>query len=91
MLNFPGAIRVDYFGPGNYSFPILMDNVKCRGDEQSIAACQHNGWEEHDCGHYEDAGVVCRNDSIPPTEGEYVLHLRGCLSKILITILDHIM
>ena len=69
MLNFSGAIRVESFGPGNYSFPILMDNVKCRGDENSIAACQHNGWEVEDCSHSEDVGVVCRNDSIPPTEG----------------------
>ena len=46
-----------------------MDNVKCRGDEESIAACRHNGWNRHNCRHYEDAGVVCLNDSIPPTEG----------------------
>ena len=70
MLNFSGAINVGSFGPGNESFPIWMDNVKCRGDEQSIAACRHRGWEEHDCSHVEDAGVVCRNDSIPPTEGK---------------------
>jgi len=70
MLNFSGAFHVGYFGAGNKSFPIWMDNVKCRGDEQSIAACRHRGWEEHDCSHAEDAGVVCRNDSIPPTEGK---------------------
>jgi len=70
MLNFSGAFQVGYFGAGNKSFPIWMDNVKCRGDEQSVAACRHRGWEEHDCSHAEDAGVVCRNDSIPPTEGK---------------------
>ena len=70
MLNFSGASSVDYFGAGNESFPIWMDNVKCRGDEKSIAACRHRGWEQHDCSHLEDAGVVCRNDSIPPTEGK---------------------
>ncbi|KAL9988042.1 hypothetical protein ACROYT_G002440 [Oculina patagonica] len=86
MLNFSGASRVDYFGPGNESFPIWMDNVKCRGDEQSIAACRHRGWDNHDCSHFEDAGVVCRNNSIPPTEGptlapgphpELKVHLRS--------------
>ena len=71
VLNFSEGIRVESFGAGNSSFPILMDNIKCRGDEQSIAACQYNDWEDHNCGHSEDAGVVCRNDSIPPTEGKY--------------------
>lgn len=70
MLNFSGAIRVDSFGPGNSSSMIWMDNVKCRGDELSIAACRHRGWGNEDCTHPEDAGVVCRNDSIPPTEGK---------------------
>lgn len=74
MLNFSGAFHVGYFGPGNKSFPIWMDNVKCRGDEQSIAACRHRGWNKHDCSHVEDAGVVCRNDSIPPTEGKWLIH-----------------
>ena len=78
MLNYSAAVyavRFAYFGAGNNSFPIWMDNVKCRGPEQSIAACRHNGWDTHDCRHYEDAGVVCLNDSIPPTQG-------NCLAKI---------
>ena len=69
MLNFSGAFHTGYFGPGNESFPIWMDNVKCFGNEQTIAACHHRGWGNHDCSHLLDAGVVCRNDSIPPTEG----------------------
>ena len=77
MLNFTGAIRVESFGPGNSSFPILMDNVKCRGDEHTIAACQHDGWEMHNCFHSEDAGVVCRNDSVPSPEGKHSLYTFG--------------
>ena len=73
MLNYSAAVyavRYAYFGEGNSTFPIWMDNVKCRGDEQTIAACQHRGWNNSDCSHYEDAGVVCYNSSIPPTEGK---------------------
>ena len=75
MLNYSAAVYAiryanTYFGSEtNSSFPIWMDNVKCRGDEQSIAACRFNGWDDHDCSHIEDAGVVCYNESIPPTEG----------------------
>jgi len=72
MLNYSKVVKVvrgAYYGRVHSSFPIWMDNVKCRGDEQTIAACRHNGWNVHDCNHNKDAGIVCKNDSIPPTEG----------------------
>ena len=36
-----------------------MDNVACRGNESNLSACPHNGWENSNCDHDEDAGVVC--------------------------------
>ena len=39
--------------------PIHMDNVFCVGTESSLFECSHNGFDNHNCIHREDAGVVC--------------------------------
>ena len=46
-----------YFGKGHDA--IYLDEVNCKGTETVLAECPFNGWYNHDCGHEEDAGVVC--------------------------------
>ena len=48
-----------YFGQANSNSPILLDDVRCTGQEVSITDCVRSDWYAHNCRHYEDAGVSC--------------------------------
>ncbi|XP_071330887.1 uncharacterized protein [Trachinotus anak] len=51
-----------HFGEGTGQ--IWLDDVACSGSEGSLTECQHRGFGEHNCGHGEDAGVVCSGAQI---------------------------
>ena len=60
QLGFPYAVDAPgsaHFGAG--SGRIWLDNVGCSGSERSVATCPHEGWGIEDCGHHEDASVIC--------------------------------
>ena len=60
QLGFQGAVAAKSsaaFGEGKGK--IWMDEVRCTGVESSLMECGHRGWGTNNCGHSEDAGVMC--------------------------------
>ena len=41
------------------NIPILLDDVKCGGDEIYLVNCTHSGFNDHNCLHYEDVVLEC--------------------------------
>ncbi|KAJ8040995.1 Neurotrypsin [Holothuria leucospilota] len=70
QLGYPGADSAEgfaFFGQG--SDPIWLDNVRCSGEEDNLLDCPKNDFGEHNCNHYEDAGVRCtRTETVAPTD-----------------------
>ena len=51
-----------HFGEGTGQ--IMLDELRCSGNEANLAACSHRGFERHDCTHDEDAGVTCEGKCV---------------------------
>ncbi len=60
QLGFSSASSFPYYATyGQGSGPVWMDDVDCQGKESSLFSCTHRGWGVTNCGHGEDASVVC--------------------------------
>ena len=48
------------YGSGSTSQPVWLENVYCRGTEESLVDCYYyRGWGNYYCNHTSDVGVSC--------------------------------
>ena len=53
---------------------IWLDDLECLGSEDSLSACLHNGWGEHDCGHAEDVSITCLPNPLASKFSHVLIH-----------------
>uniref|UniRef100_A0A673ZSQ7 Soluble scavenger receptor cysteine-rich domain-containing protein SSC5D n=1 Tax=Salmo trutta TaxID=8032 RepID=A0A673ZSQ7_SALTR len=56
-----------HFGQGRGE--IWLKDVQCSGNEGSLLGCSSDGLRSHNCGHSEDAAVICQGQSVRLVDG----------------------
>ncbi|EDV19642.1 uncharacterized protein TRIADDRAFT_61895 [Trichoplax adhaerens] len=81
QLGYTGAHNLDPFAQNSLtgSYPILLDDVSCLGNEPALAYCKHRNWSSTDCTHSEDVYVVCNAEKVYAKEWD--IRLAGGSSK----------
>ena len=54
-----GSTGVGFSEFGTPTVPILLDEVRCEGEESRLIDCLTDPFGQHDCSEFEGAGVVC--------------------------------
>uniref|UniRef100_A0A3P8TNZ3 Neurotrypsin n=1 Tax=Amphiprion percula TaxID=161767 RepID=A0A3P8TNZ3_AMPPE len=83
QLGFSGVAKarvMAYFGEG--TGPIHVDNVRCSGEERSLADCIKQVPGTHNCRHSEDAGVICDYGESQP---HYTKEVKVCGLRLIHT------
>lgn len=54
------AVQTSRFPVGDKLEMILFDGFSCNGNEGTLNSCSNHGFGNHNCGHNEDVGVICK-------------------------------
>ena len=54
------------FNSADATVRIFLDNVHCTGSETRLFDCLHSPLGSHNCGHREDASVICQGSPATP-------------------------
>eukprot|EP00742_Colponemidia_sp_Colp-10_P012218 GILJ01013680.1.p1 GENE.GILJ01013680.1~~GILJ01013680.1.p1 ORF type:complete len:1312 (-),score=147.36 GILJ01013680.1:315-3842(-) len=64
------AYMIKWYGMGNTSSPIYLDDVNCQADSNTLFNCSYlyspPGKNYGNCAHWEDVGIDCTGDGKPP-------------------------
>ncbi len=77
QLDFTGGRALSSSAFGSGTGPILMDDVTCTGQEESLATCRYT--IQHNCDHSEDVAVSCSGYMYP-------LHCRNPQSELEVSV-----